>query len=186
MNKVKGLIFLIIFGLLCIVVVIQSGLKANEIVLPEDKKNEIIWDVVFEPNQEINEIVVNYTNGVEFTMPELFDSIVNDFDVKFNNPEEEITFEFNLTNKSEYDAYILHYNKSKITCVDDNDLCINNLDKVEYNFKYKDGVEVKEKDIIKANETKPVIIEIKYKTNKEEIPMNLTKLGLNLTFAKVK
>ena len=30
-----------------------------------------------------------------------------------------------------------------------------------------------------------VIIQ-KYKSNKEEIPMNLTKLGFNLTFAKVK
>ena len=186
MNRMKGLVFLIIFGFLCILVVIQAGLNANEIKISEDKKEEIIWDIVFEPDKETNEIVVNYTSGVEFTMPQLFDSIVNDYDVTFTKPEEEITYEFNLVNKSEYDAYILHYNKTKLSCIDDNDLCISNLDKIDYSFKYIDGEEVKEKDIIKANETKRVIIKIKYNKNKEEIPMSLTKLGFNLTFAKVK
>ena len=70
--------------------------------------------------------------------------------------------------------------------MDNNDLCVNNLDKIEYTFKYEDGTNIKEQDIIKANESKKVIINIKYKSNKEEIPMNLTKLGFNLTFAKVK
>lgn len=186
MNRVKGLIFLVIFGLLCIVVVVQTTFKAQEIKIPTDKQEEIIWDVVFEPDQETNDIVVEYTDGVKFTMPQLFDTIVNDFDVEFDKPKKEITYTFNLVNKSEYDAYILHYNKAKINCVDNNDLCVNNLDKIEYTFKYEDGTNIKEQDIIKANETKKVIINIKYKSNKEEIPMNLTKLGFNLTFAKVK
>ena len=97
MNRLKGLVFLIIFGLLCILVVIQAGLKANEIVIPEDKKVEVLWDVVFKPDSEINEVVVNYTDGVEFTTPQLFDSIVNDFDVTFKKPEEEISYKFNLS-----------------------------------------------------------------------------------------
>lgn len=186
MNRVKGLIFLIIFGLLCILVVIQAGLKANEIVIPEDNKDEVIWDVIFKTDDEINDVIVDYTNGVEFTMPQLFDSIVNDFDVSFKKPKEEITFKFNMINNSEYDAYILHYNKPKIECVDNNDLCINNLDKIDYKFTYEDGTEVKINDVIKSNEEKHVIIKIKYKNNKEEIPMNLTRLGFSLTFAKVK
>ena len=186
MNRVKGVILLILFGLLCVLVVVQAGLKANEIVIPEDKKAEVVWDVVFEPDKEINDVIVDYSNGVEYTMPQLFDSIVNDFDVKFDKPEKEISFTFNMINKSESDAYILHYNKPKIGCVDDNDLCINNLDKIEYTFTYEDGNLVKINDVIKAQEEKKVIIKIKYKNNKEEVPMSLTQLGFSLTFAKVK
>ena len=111
---------------------------------------------------------------------------INDFDVKFDKPEKEISFTFNMINKSESDAYILHYNKPKIGCVDDNDLCINNLDKIEYTFTYEDGNLVKINDVIKAQEEKKVIIKIKYKNNKEEVPMSLTQLGFSLTFAKVK
>lgn len=186
MNRVKGLVFLIIFGLLCILVVIQAGLKANEIVIPEDKKVEVLWDVVFKPDSEINEVVVNYTDGVEFTTPQLFDSIVNDFDVTFKKPEEEISYKFNMINNSEYDAYILHYNKPTVSCLDDNELCKTYLDKIEYTFTYDDGTKVKVNDELKSKEEKTVIIKIKYNSNKEEIPMNLTKLGFSLTFAKVK
>lgn len=186
MNRLKSIYFLIIFGLLCTVVVIHAGLKSNEIVIPKDKKAEVLWDVVFKPDTETNEIEINYTDGVEFTIPQLFDSIVNDFDVSFKKPEEEISYTFNLVNNSEYDAYILHYNEPKITCTDDNDQCLNNLDKIEYTFTYEDGSKVKLNDVIKKQEEKVVIIKIKYKTNKEEIPMKLTKLGFSLTFAKLK
>lgn len=186
MKRIKGIVFLIIFGILCIIVVIHAGIKANEIVIPEDKKAEVIWDVVFKPDDEINDVIVEYTSGVEYTTPQLFDSIVNDFDVTFKKPEEEISYKFNMINNSEYDAYILHYNKPTISCVDDNDLCLNNLDKIEYTFTYEDEKEVKLEDVLKSHEEKTVIIKIKYKTNEEEIPMNLTKLGFSLTFAKVK
>ena len=186
MNRVKGLIFLVIFGLLCIVVVVQTTFKAQEIKIPTDKQEEIIWDVVFEPDQETNDIVVEYTDGIKFTMPQLFDTIVNDFDVEFDKPKKEITYTFNLVNKSEYDAYILHYNEPTISCLDDDELCKTYLDKIEYVFMYEAETKVKLNDVLKAKEEKAVIINIKYKSNKEEIPMNLTKLGFNLTFAKVK
>lgn len=186
MNRVKGLIFLIIFGLLCIAVVVQAGLNANEVVIPTDNKKEVLWDVVFKPDQETNEVIVEYTDGVEFTVPQLFDSIVNDFDVSFKKPEEEISYKFNLVNNSEYDAYILHYNEPTISCLDDDELCKTYLDKIEYVFMYEDETKVKLNDVLKAKEEKAVIIKIKYNSNKEEIPMNLTKLGFSLTFAKVK
>ena len=114
------------------------------------------------------------------------DSIVNDFDVSFKKSQQEISYKFNLINNSEYDAYILHYNKPKIACVDDDKQCLNNLDKIEYTFIYEDETEVTLNDVIKSKEEKTVIIKIKYNSNKEEIPMNLTKLGFSLTFAKVK
>lgn len=186
MNRVKGMVLLIIFGLLCVGVVIHAGLKANEIVIPEDKKAEVVWDVVFTPDPEINEVEVNYTDGVEFTTPQLFDSIVNDFDVSFKKPQQEISFTFYMKNNSEYDAYILHYNEPIIKCVNDNDLCISNLDKIEYTVMYEDDTKVKLNDVLKSQEEKKVIIKIKYKKNKEEVPMNLTQLGFSLTFAKVK
>ena len=184
MNSKRNLIFIMIFGILCILVVLHAGFNVNK--EKTQLKEEILWDVVFAKDEEMNEIIVDYTNNVKYDMPQLFDSIVNDFDLIFNKSNEKIIYTFYIENKSEHDGYILQYKKPKVSCLNDNDLCISNLDKIKYSFVYDDGVEIKQNDIIKAKEIKKVHIIIEYLENKEDIPMNLTKLGLSLTFAKVK
>ena len=169
MNSVKNIIFISIFSILCIIAVIQAGISASNIKIPIEEKDEVIWDVIFEKDE-----------------PQLFDSIVNDFDVMFKKSGEQIIYTFYINNKSEYDSFILHYNKPKISCIDNDEECIKNLDKIEYTFIYDNGKEVKLNDIIKSKEKKKVHLKITYKESNKDIEMNLTKLGLSLTFAKVK
>lgn len=186
MNSVKNIIFISIFSILCIIAVIQAGISASNIKIPIEEKDEVIWDVIFEKDEETNEILVTKTDNVEHVLPQLFDSIVNDFDVMFKKSGEQIIYTFYINNKSEYDSFILHYNKPKISCIDNDEECIKNLDKIEYTFIYDNGKEVKLNDIIKSKEKKKVHLKITYKESNKDIEMNLTKLGLSLTFAKVK
>ena len=186
MNSLKNIIFISIFSILCILAVVHAGINANNIKMPIEEKTEVLWDVVFEKDENTNEIIVDKTENVEYDLPQLFDSIVNDFNVLFAKNDEEITFTFYITNKSEYDSYILHYNKPKLTCLDNEEECSKNLDKIMYTFTYDNGEEVKLNDLIKANEKKKVHVKIKYLNTDTNIPMNLTKLGFSLTFAKVK
>lgn len=186
MNKIKNIIFISIFGILCMMVVLHVGLDSNKVKIPVDQKEEVLWDIVFSKDEETNEVIVEYTNNVEFDIPQLFDTIVNDFNITFNKPNEKITYTFYIENKSEFDGYLLQYNKPKIACQNNNDLCVANLDKITYKFLYENGEEVKQNDIIKSKEKKKVYIEIEYKENNEDVIMNLENLGFSLTFAKVK
>lgn len=186
MNKMINIVFISIFSILCIITVIHAGIDANNIKKPKEEKDEVMWEVVFETDNTTDEIIVNKTEGVEYDLPQLFDSIVNDFDVFLKNPKDRITFTFYISNESNYDSYILHYNKPKISCLEHDKNCISNLKNIKYSFVYDNGIELAINDIIKAKEKKKVQIKIEYKKSEEKIPMYLTNLGFSITFAKAK
>lgn len=133
-------------------------------------------------NEKDNAQVKPY-NVLFFENIELNNTTVEDYEVIFDNKSGAVYYTFNIKNKSSNDAVLEEYKLPNPICKGFQEDCEKVLLNLNYLIKYESGNELKANDILKAGETKKVILQIEYKA--KELPSASTKisnLGFSLNF----
>ena len=118
------------------------------------------------------------------------------FEVQFTNPGDTVIYTFEIQNKGNVDGKVASLSKGNPSCtaVSDNDtrtdeeknadstLVCGNLD---YTLTYEDGKAVASNDVVKAGETKKVVLKIAYKANiqtaSDSVKVTVPSLPINLS-----
>ena len=140
------------------------------------KNGEVINKEIYENTcikQDINVVFENIVidpKSVKAEEPIINKTSIN-YKVILKKQKEFYKFDVDLINKSNVDA--------KINKIINNELSEELKEYLDYKITYKDGSEIKEEDILKANETKTITFLIKYKNVKVK---GIINNSLDLTY----
>ena len=138
------------------------------------KKNEV-WNI------QLEGISAKVVGNASYTLPNIYNTILSDYSVYFNNPGDKVTFTFQIVNKGTKSAKLTDIIKSIPKCNNES-LCKN----IEYNVMNEDGTKFEKNIVLLPNSTKNVKIVIEYPKNIiAKKTMMIDNLDIDFLFSKV-
>ena len=177
-------------GMFCSVCILTMGylllINGNTTDLLTDfNQVDKVVNVIFSKDEEINQVIVEPYDVVNFENIAIEDTTVNDYEVTFGNYSGYIDYTFYIENKSSKIAVLKDFELPNPVCKGFQEDCEKVLIALDYKLKYEDGSEVQTGDTINGREKKKVKLTIKYNANKYDLPSastSITNLGFTLSY----
>lgn len=164
----QSVLLVAIFFMAIFIGVGYSYLNNNLAVTGITNISKNTWNVHFE---NINVTTGSVAGGTSTIQD---DSAVVNFQVPLNTPGDFYEFTVNVVNSGSIDA--------KIGSIVNTGLTTDQQKYLEYVAVYSDGTEIKENDVLNANDSATILIRVKYRNDITEDDLPTTDQTLNLTF----